>query len=204
MGGEDNLGLDTPPCPPPLATPQQRGAYPGAGSRQCLPKGLKVHLLVVAHQLSQGAVTAGVPRDEVAPVLELVDDEMPTAVTAPTTQVRVPWVLGAGQGSGDAVCGGSALEVGSLAFEELSPVGAVQSSEQGGGLQIPGPWGPRPAPVRPGAPSWARDLRPYRLSKHPTRRCVENQIQCRGIHGEQNTTSSPKTGPTLHEHHSSP
>ena len=61
-----------------------------------------MHLLVVAHQLSQGAVAAGVPRDEVAPVLELVDDEMPTAVTAPTTQVRVPWVLGAGRGSGDA------------------------------------------------------------------------------------------------------
>lgn len=65
------------------------GAYPGAGSGQGLPKGLKLHLLVMAHQLSQAAVAVAVPRDEVAPVLELGDDEMSAAVAPPVTQTPV-------------------------------------------------------------------------------------------------------------------
>lgn len=42
-------------------TLDKRGAYPGAGSGQGLPKGLKVHLLVMVHQLRQAAVAVGVP-----------------------------------------------------------------------------------------------------------------------------------------------
>lgn len=40
----------------------------------------------MAHEFGQGAVALGVPRDEIAPVSELVDDEMPAAVTAPVGQ----------------------------------------------------------------------------------------------------------------------
>ena len=40
----------------------------------------------MAHEFGQGAVALGVPRDEIAPVSELVDDEMPAAVTAPATE----------------------------------------------------------------------------------------------------------------------
>lgn len=79
-------GLGTLPHP---RTRENRGTYPGAGSRQDLPKGLKLHHLVMAHEVSQGAVAAGVSRDQVAPVLLLVDDKVPTAVTAPTTQASV-------------------------------------------------------------------------------------------------------------------
>lgn len=72
------------PAPPPH--PGEGGAYPGAGSRQGLPKGLKLHLLVMAYEVSQGGVAVGVARDQVAPVLQLVDDKVPTAVAAPAAQ----------------------------------------------------------------------------------------------------------------------
>lgn len=71
---------------PATLTPGKRGAYPGTGSGQGLPEGLKRHLLVMAHKLSQVAVAVGVPRDQVAPVLELGDDEVAAAVAAPATQ----------------------------------------------------------------------------------------------------------------------
>lgn len=71
---------------PATLTPGKRGAYPGTGSGQGLPEGLKLHLLVMAHKLSQVAVAVGVPRDQVAPVSELGDDKVPAAVTAPAKQ----------------------------------------------------------------------------------------------------------------------
>lgn len=83
------------PCPT-TPTQEERGAYPGAGSRQGLPERLKLDLLVMAHQLGQRAVAARVPRDQVAPVGELVDDKVPTAVTAPATQAHVAWGCGPG------------------------------------------------------------------------------------------------------------
>lgn len=72
---------------PPLHT-RGRGAYPRAGSRQGLPKGLQLHLLVMAYEVGQGAVAVRVPRDQVAPVPLLVDDEVPTAVAAPVKASR--------------------------------------------------------------------------------------------------------------------
>lgn len=48
------------PCPTPRP-PGKRGTYPGAGSSQGLPEGLKLHLLVMAHELSQGAMALGAP-----------------------------------------------------------------------------------------------------------------------------------------------
>lgn len=74
---------------PSTPAPGKRHAYPGTGSSQRLPKGLKLRDLVVLHQLGQAAVAAGVPRDEVAPVWELHDDEVSAAVTPPATQARV-------------------------------------------------------------------------------------------------------------------
>lgn len=40
----------------------------------------------MAYEVSQGGVAVGVPRDQVAPVLQLVDDKVPTAVAAPAAQ----------------------------------------------------------------------------------------------------------------------
>lgn len=69
--------------------PGEGGAYPGTGGGQGLPKGLKLHFLVMAHEVSQAAVAEGVPGDEVAPVLELGDDEMSAAVAPSATQTPV-------------------------------------------------------------------------------------------------------------------
>ena len=80
------------PASPPH--PGEGGAYPGAGSRQGLPKGLKLHLLVMAYEVSQGGVAVGVARDQVAPVLQLVDDKVPTAVAAPAAQTRGAGAVG--------------------------------------------------------------------------------------------------------------
>lgn len=54
----DTLGTGTLPSTP---APGKRHAYPGTGSSQRLPKGLKLCNLVVLHQLGQAAMAVGVP-----------------------------------------------------------------------------------------------------------------------------------------------
>ena len=92
---------------PVALTPGKRGAYPGTGGSQGLPEGLKLHRLVVAHELGQAAVALSVPGDQVAPVSELGDDKMPASVAAPATRQagQIPWALGALRSVGGAGLG---------------------------------------------------------------------------------------------------
>lgn len=118
------------PCPT-APTQEERSAYPGAGSRQGLPKWLKPDLLVMAHKLGQRAVAARVPRDEVAPVGELVDDKVPTAVTAPATQAHVTW--GCGPGGRGVGASGQTAQAGRWPCRVCTPGECLSLLQQQGG-----------------------------------------------------------------------
>lgn len=73
-------------------SPGEKSAYPWTSSSKSLSKGLKLHLLVMTEEFFQGSVAEGVSGDKVTSILELVDDEVAAAITAPVTQLHVDWV----------------------------------------------------------------------------------------------------------------